>query len=140
MAREKARRVGRKTIAVIVAALVVTLLCAQWFRSVPTPVLHSALSTSIRLPGSPPSLPWPSSGSAEVSVEGAGNLGGVRSGQPAPAAGLAKVMTAYVVLQDHPLALGAAGPAIPVTTQTIAAAQAEAASQQSVVPVVVGET
>lgn len=140
MARERARRVGRKTVAVTIAALVLTLLSAQWFRSVPAPVFHSALSTSIRLPGTPPSLPWPSNGSAEVSVEGAGNLGGVRIGQPAPVAGLAKVMTAYVVLQDHPLALGAAGPAIPVTTQTIGAAQAEAATQQSVVPVVADET
>jgi D-alanyl-D-alanine carboxypeptidase (penicillin-binding protein 5/6) len=125
---------------VLVAVIVVTLLSAQWFRSVPTPVFHSALATSIRLPGTPPTLPWPSTGSAEVAVEGAGDLGGVRNGQPTPIAGLAKVMTAYVVLRDHPLALGAAGPAIPVTAPTIAAARADAATQQSVVPVASGET
>jgi D-alanyl-D-alanine carboxypeptidase (penicillin-binding protein 5/6) len=49
-------------------------------------------------------------------------------------------MTAYVVLEDHPLAPGAAGPAIRVTAATIAAAQAEVATQQSVVPVIAGET
>jgi D-alanyl-D-alanine carboxypeptidase (penicillin-binding protein 5/6) len=49
-------------------------------------------------------------------------------------------MTAYVVLRDHPLALGAAGPAIPVTAPTIAGDRAAAATQQSVVPVESGET
>jgi len=38
----------------------------------------------------------------------------VGSTQPTPITGLAKVMTAHVLLQDHPLAPGAAGPAIPV--------------------------
>ncbi len=49
-------------------------------------------------------------------------------------------MTAYVVLQDHPIAPGAAGAAIPVTAATITAAQIEAATQQAVVPVAAGET
>jgi len=140
MARERARSVGLRTVGAVVVVLVCVLAAFQWFRPIPSPVFRSALSTSVRLSGSLPSLPWPSTGSAALSVEGAGSLGSAGSTQPVPVAGLAKVMTAYVVLQDHPLASGAAGPAIPVTPATIAAAQAEAASQQSVVPVVAGES
>jgi D-alanyl-D-alanine carboxypeptidase (penicillin-binding protein 5/6) len=49
-------------------------------------------------------------------------------------------MTAYVVLRDHPLTGIASGPSIPVTPATISAAQADAASQDSFVPVAAGET
>ena len=140
MARERARRVGLRVAGVVVVVLVCVLAGVQWFRPIPSPVFRSAVSTSVRLSGSLPSLPWPSTGAAALAVEGAGSLGSAGSGQPVPVAGLAKVMTAYVVLRDHPLAPGAAGPAIAVTPATIAAAQAEAASSQSVVPVVAGES
>jgi D-alanyl-D-alanine carboxypeptidase (penicillin-binding protein 5/6) len=98
------------------------------------------VSTSVVLHGTLPPLPWPTNGAAALSVEGAGSLGSGGSTRPAPVAGLATVMTAYGVLKDHPLATGDAGPAIPVTAATIAAVQAEVASQESVVPVVAGET
>ncbi len=49
-------------------------------------------------------------------------------------------MTAYVVLRDHPLTSNGAGPAIPVSAPAIAAAQAEAIAQDSVVPVSAGES
>ena len=62
------------------------------------------------------------------------------STRPSPIPGLAEVMTAYVILLDHPLAPGASGPAIPVTAATIAAYQAGVATQEAVVPVAEGET
>jgi D-alanyl-D-alanine carboxypeptidase (penicillin-binding protein 5/6) len=49
-------------------------------------------------------------------------------------------MTAYVVLQDHPLAPGADGPAIPVTAATLATYQSDVATQQATVPVAAGES
>jgi len=140
IAKERAERAGRYVLGAVVVVLIGALLGLQWFRPVPSPVFRSTVSMSVRLPGSLPSLPWPTTGSAALSVEGAGSLGHVGSTRPAPIAGLAKVMTAYVVLQDHPLAPGADGAAIPVTAATIAAAQAEAATQEAVVPVVAGET
>ena len=54
--------------------------------------------------------------------------------------GLAEVMTAYVVLQDHPLAVGEGGEPVPVTTGAIDASQVEAAAGQPVVAVTAGET
>jgi D-alanyl-D-alanine carboxypeptidase (penicillin-binding protein 5/6) len=137
--RAKVARFGGYVIGIVVVVLVV-VAGVRWFRPIPAPVFRSAVSTSIRLPGTLPSLPWPVGGAAALSVDGAGSLGHTGSTRPAPIAGLAKVMTAYVVLEDHPLAPGASGPAIPVTAVTMAAAQTETASQQSVVPVTVGET
>jgi D-alanyl-D-alanine carboxypeptidase (penicillin-binding protein 5/6) len=120
--------------------LVAAFVGVQWFRPAPFPVFRSAVPMSVRLPGVPPSLPWPTAGAAALSVDGVASLGHVGSTQPAPIAGLAEVMTGYVVLQDHPLAPGAAGPDIPVTAATIAAYQMGVATQQAVVPVAAGET
>jgi D-alanyl-D-alanine carboxypeptidase (penicillin-binding protein 5/6) len=137
--RERVTRLGRYIVGAVLAVLV-ALAGVQWFRPVPSPVFRSALSTSVRLPGSPPSLPWSTTGSAALAVEGVGTLWHGGSTKPAPVAGLVKVMTAYVVLKDHSLARGVEGPAIPVTAATLAAAQADVATQQSVVPVTAGET
>ena len=133
---------ARHRLLIVAAVLVVLVVLAgvRWFGPVPAPSFDPAVSSSVRLPGTLPSLPWPTTGAAALGVEGAGSLGGVGSNHPAPIAGLAAVMTAYLVLRDHPLAAGADGPVIPVTTATSAAALGEAASQQSVVPVTAGET
>ena len=136
------RKVARHKLLIAGAVVValVALVGVRWFGPVPSPAFVPTVSTSVRLPGALPSLPWPTTGAAALSVEWAGRLGSVGSTQPAPVAGLATVMTAYIVLKDHPLATGAAGPAIPVTAATMAAAQAETASEESVVPVAAGET
>ena len=84
-------------------------------------------------------LPWPSNGEAAVTVEGIGSLGQVRASRPIPVAGLASVLTAYVVLRDHPLASGAAGPSIAVTPATVAAYQAGTGLGESEVVVAAGE-
>ncbi|MDX6206095.1 MAG: hypothetical protein QOF39_2152, partial [Frankiales bacterium] len=48
-------------------------------------------------------LTWPSSGTAALSADGRFAPGSPGSGDPVPIASVAKVMTAYVVLHDHPL-------------------------------------
>jgi D-alanyl-D-alanine carboxypeptidase (penicillin-binding protein 5/6) len=140
---ENAPRVRRYTVSAMVAVVVMTigvLVGVQWFGPLPSPVFRSAVARSVRLPGSPPSLPWPTTGSEALSMGGAGSLGHVGSTKPAPIASLTKVMTAYVVLRDHPVVPGAAGPAISVTAATVAAYQTGVATQQSVVRVAAGET
>lgn len=42
-------------------------------------------------------------------------------GRPVPIASLAKIMTGYLVLRDHPLPAGGSGPAITVTAADAAA-------------------
>ncbi|MGJ6967811.1 hypothetical protein ACSDR0_38460 [Streptosporangium sp. G11] len=63
----------------------------------------------------PPALPWPSTGQAAVETTGqAGGLGVHGERRPVPIASVTKVMTALVVLRDHPLGRNAAGPSIRV--------------------------
>ena len=63
------------------------------------------------------SLPWPSDGETALWAQGIGNLGTCGDQTPVPIASLAKVMTAYVILKDHPLADGQNGPDITVDQQ-----------------------
>ncbi len=138
---------GRSTTHVlrwVILAVVIVLVGAsagvQLSRRVPVPVFHSTVVTSIRWAGSAPALPWPAVGSAELTVPGAGILGQAGNTTPVPIASITKVMTAYVVLHDHPLSIGAAGPAIAVTAPTLAAYQTGLATDQSVVKVTAGES
>ena len=124
----------------IVIVVVLVLAGVQWFRPIPAPVLRPLVSTVVHVPGSPPLLPWPTTGSGALAVEGGGSLGHVGRTQPVPIASITKVLTAYVVLQDHPLAPGDNGPAIAVTSDTVTTYQEGAASQQSEVTVAPGET
>jgi D-alanyl-D-alanine carboxypeptidase (penicillin-binding protein 5/6) len=68
-----------------------------------------------------------------------GFLGTHGSGQPTPIASIAKVMTAYVVLHDHPLHGGASGPQITVAPGDVAIFNADRIGGQSVVTVQAGE-
>jgi D-alanyl-D-alanine carboxypeptidase (penicillin-binding protein 5/6) len=52
---------------------------------------------------------------AAVGLPGTGLLGAHGGSAPVPIASLAKIMTAYVVLRDHPLPAGGSGPVITVT-------------------------
>jgi D-alanyl-D-alanine carboxypeptidase (penicillin-binding protein 5/6) len=136
--RHERRR--RRVLAWLIAIVLIALLAgaiAQWVR--PLPATSLAIQ-DVRLPGTTPTFAWPSTGEAAAAVEGSGTLGQVRGSQPVPVAGLIDVLTAYVILSDHPLAQGADGPSIPVTSDTLTAYQNGQASQQSEVPVAAGES
>jgi len=60
IARERTARVERYVMALVVGVvvvLVVVLAGVQWFRPLPSPVFRSAVSTSLRLPGSDGGIP-----------------------------------------------------------------------------------
>ncbi|MFD0133312.1 D-alanyl-D-alanine carboxypeptidase family protein [Streptomyces sp. NPDC127159] len=83
-------------------------------------------------------LPWPHEGQASVLVEGLGDDGdlGTHGAQtPVPIASIAKVMTAYVILRDHPLRDGEPGPRVTVDES---AANESVSGVESSVPVVQG--
>ena len=50
----------------------------------------------------------------EMMVEGLGRLGGTNASRPAPIGSVAKVMTAYLVLKEYPLAGAEPGPTLTV--------------------------
>ncbi|MFI1186517.1 D-alanyl-D-alanine carboxypeptidase family protein [Streptomyces californicus] len=82
-------------------------------------------------------LPWPDEGQASVAVEGIGGLGTRGEQKPVPIASLTKVMTAYVILKEHPMRAGAPGAAV-VADQR--AADESYSSVETTAPVLAGRT
>lgn len=138
--RGDAGRVLARALLVVLALLVLVVAAgaAQLLRSVPKLSAHSTFPASQHVPGAL-SLPWPSSGQAAAAVEGVGVMGTSGSQTPVPIASLTKLMTAYVILHDHPLATGQGGPVITATAADAALFQTDASQQQSVAPIVAGE-
>lgn len=99
----------------------------------------SAATRHPAFPGRPHGLGWPAQGQAAAGVEGVGLIGSHGPAGPTPIASLAKVMTAYVVLHDHPLNGHASGPSITVHPSDVAVYRSDVASGQSVVAVRAGE-
>jgi serine-type D-Ala-D-Ala carboxypeptidase (penicillin-binding protein 5/6) len=88
--------------------------------------------------GAVPSTVWPASGQAAVQV-GTSQVHVGPNQHVAAIASVAKVMTAYVVLRDHPLELGHEGPTITLTEADVADTDRRALRDESVVPVAAGE-
>jgi len=128
-------RVGLALLLLIVAAGTFNYL-----RPIPAAVATPQLPASKVVPGTPPTLPWPSRGSAAVGAQGLGFIASSGNEQAIPAASVTKVMTALVVLKDKPLQKDQAGPTITMTEDDVRAYQVDLQSQQSVVKVEAGET
>ncbi|PCG81426.1 peptidase M15 [Streptomyces sp. WZ.A104] len=82
-------------------------------------------------------LPWPRDGQSSVAVEGIGSLGTRGEQRPVPIASVTKVMTAYVILKDHPIRAGAPGAAIAADER---AANESYSSVETTAPVLAGRT
>ncbi|GGY17606.1 D-alanyl-D-alanine carboxypeptidase [Streptomyces xanthochromogenes] len=111
-----ARTVGRriKIWGTLVALLAVVLVVVQALRPLPTPTLKLTAESTHTAAGGALSLPWPSEGQAVVDINGLGRMGTYGEMKPLPIGSVAKVMTTYLVLRDHPLKAGDKGPSIPV--------------------------
>lgn len=122
----------------LVVLLVVSVV-VQLQRPLPRIELRVTVPSSFRISGHVPSLPWPAQGEAVLDLQGVAGLGSSGGSAPMPLASVTKIMTALVVLTDHPLAPGAQGPTLTVTPADVVAYQSDLASDQSVVQVVAGE-
>jgi D-alanyl-D-alanine carboxypeptidase (penicillin-binding protein 5/6) len=85
-----------------------------------------------------PGTVWPAYGQAAVQL-GTPRIQVGPNEHAAPIASVAKVMTAYLVLRDHPLPSGADGPTITLTDADVADTDRRAGQDESVVPVAAGE-
>ncbi len=111
----------------------------QLLRPVPSMALKASVTTVRVLPGVAPRPDWPGRAEAAVGMAGTGLLGTHGGSAPVPIASLAKIMTAYVVLSDHPLSAAGSGPVITVTPADAAAYASDQRQGQSVVQVAAGE-
>jgi serine-type D-Ala-D-Ala carboxypeptidase (penicillin-binding protein 5/6) len=118
--------------------LVLAAAAFQYFRPLPVTAATAVVPTQERI-GTAAALPWPAQGEAALFVEGLGEVGSSGGRTPVPMASTAKLMTALLVLEDHPLALNQPGPTITVTRADVNTYVAERNQNESVLPVVVGE-
>ena len=120
--KKRRRRFRFRTIAVITGSVLMLgggAIVAVWrsggFGSPPPePDLKQVAPAYRDLAGS---LPWPDDGQTALWAQGVGDLGTCGDQTPVPIASVAKVMTAYVVLKDHPLTGGGPGPDVQVDQQ-----------------------
>ncbi|MFG2862219.1 serine hydrolase [Streptomyces sioyaensis] len=97
--------------------LAIVFVVAQAVRPLPAPKLTVGASTAFTFKGGKLAMPWPDQGQAAAEVVGVGSLGTSGKEKPVPTASVAKVMTAYVLLRDHPLKKGQKGQTITVDAQ-----------------------
>ncbi|MFE2283509.1 D-alanyl-D-alanine carboxypeptidase family protein [Streptomyces sp. NPDC059443] len=117
-ARTAARRV--RIWVPLLLLLAAVLAVVQALRPVPAAALVSGdAAASVTLDGRF-DVPWPEKGQAAVRVAGAGDVGTFGEQKPVPTASVAKVMTAYVILKNHPLKKDEAGPSIAVDDKAVA--------------------
>src|SRR5207248_6377030 len=85
-----------------------------------------------------PSTVWPADGQAAVQV-GQSQVHAGPNQHAAAIASIAKVMTAYLVLRDHPLRLGQDGPTITLTDADVVDTERRRRQRESVVSIAAGE-
>jgi D-alanyl-D-alanine carboxypeptidase (penicillin-binding protein 5/6) len=129
---------GKVVAAIVIVLAAIAYVVVQLVRPVP-PVEASGTTLQPRLPGAPAALSWPSQGQAAVGVEGSGLLAQHGAQHPTPLASVTKLMTAYLVLRDHPLAKTATGPNVTVTPTDVTTYEDDLAQGDSVVAVTAGE-
>ncbi|MEV3922339.1 D-alanyl-D-alanine carboxypeptidase family protein [Actinomadura coerulea] len=120
---EVEKRKGKRRWLVVVAAMLVLIagvVAGQLLRPPPDPTVRLTIASSHTFPGQAPALPWPGVGQAVLYVDGVGTMGSSGGAVPTPTASVAKVMTAYVYLNEHPLKSGEAGPVLTVSPQAAA--------------------
>ncbi|MFF8426479.1 D-alanyl-D-alanine carboxypeptidase [Streptomyces sp. NPDC016566] len=117
--------------------LAIVFAVVQAFRPLPQPTLALTAKDTYTFEGGKADIPWPSSGQAALDVQGIGTFGSSGAQKPVPIASVAKVMTAYLTLRDHPLKSGEDGPKIKIDK---AAEEQSDAGQESTVPVTAGDS
>jgi D-alanyl-D-alanine carboxypeptidase (penicillin-binding protein 5/6) len=134
------RRIGVAGVLVVIVAIAAALGYHLLPSSSSTAASPSGLATTEhRARGvSVAGAVWPKYGQAAVQI-GPSRIEAGPNQHAAPIASLAKVMTAYLVLHDHPLGVGEDGPTITLTDADVADTDRRRRQQESVVPIGVGE-
>jgi D-alanyl-D-alanine carboxypeptidase (penicillin-binding protein 5/6) len=140
---KRKRRFPLRAILIVLLALLILAGAAAVraaTEAAPPLTVRRVLPASVVLSGPAPKLAWPAGGAAAVEVEGLPPLGSSGPANPLPIASLAKIMTAFVVLQDRPIQPGQPGFTVTFSAADVADYKRRVAQQQSVVAVSAGET
>src|SRR6266576_3678536 len=126
--RIRIRRIRVATLLVVIA----TIAAALGYRFLPS---SSSTVTSSRALASVPSTVWPPYGQAAFVQSGQSQVHAGPNQHAAAIASVAKVMTAFIVLRDHPLRPGQDGPTITLTDVDVADTDRRRRQQESVVSI-----
>src|SRR5437764_13561064 len=140
--RIRIRKICVAGLLVVIAAIAAALgyqLLASWSSTVASPIdvlrteHHGALGEALS------STVWPAYGQAAFVQTGQSQVQAGPNQHAAAIASVAKVMTAYLVLRDHPLQSGEDGPAITLTDGDVADTDRRRRQHESVVSIAAGE-
>ncbi|WP_249926100.1 D-alanyl-D-alanine carboxypeptidase [Streptomyces aureocirculatus] len=123
----------------LVLLLVVVFAVAQAVRPLPEAKLTLTSASSYAFKGGKPSIPWPGKGQAAMDVDGIGSFGTAGEQKPVPIASIAKVMTTYLILRDHPIKKGGNGKTLTVDAQAQRHYEKGKPENESVVKVTEGQ-
>ncbi|MER5597555.1 D-alanyl-D-alanine carboxypeptidase, partial [Streptomyces sp. NPDC002265] len=98
----------------LVLLLVIVFAIVQAVRPLPAASLTLTAKDSYSFDGDKVDLPWPSEGQGWMDVNGIGSMDDFGKQTPVAIGSVAKAMTAYIVLKDHPMKPGEEGESIPV--------------------------
>ncbi|WP_406420378.1 D-alanyl-D-alanine carboxypeptidase [Streptomyces sp. NBC_00842] len=116
----------------LVLLLLVVFAIAQAVRPLPAPELQLTAKPTYTFEGGKPSLPWPSEGQGYMAATGLGTVDSFGEQKAVPIGSVAKAMTAYIVLKDHPLKKGENGPSITVDAKAEADGKLNAVNESTV--------
>ncbi|MGW3263786.1 D-alanyl-D-alanine carboxypeptidase [Streptomyces sp. NPDC001056] len=98
----------------LVILLVIVFAVVQTLRPLPSPALALTAKDTYTFGGGRVNLPWPDEGQGWMDGDGIGTMGNFGKQTPVAIGSVAKTMTAYIILRDHPLKPGQEGPKIKV--------------------------
>ncbi|MEH0444596.1 D-alanyl-D-alanine carboxypeptidase [Streptomyces sp. B21-102] len=98
----------------LVLLLVVVFAIVQAVRPLPATALTLTAKSSYTFEGGRTQLPWPNEGQGRIDADGVGTMGTFGKQTPVAIGSVAKTMTAYIILKDHPMKAGEEGPEIEV--------------------------
>jgi D-alanyl-D-alanine carboxypeptidase (penicillin-binding protein 5/6) len=141
--RRGQRRKGRwRLLAVLGLALVLALTGVAALRlHAPAPVaaVRTTMDSDVRVASAEVALPWAPTGQSAIAIPSVGVDQASGLEQPVPIASLTKMMTAYVVLRDHPLSLDQDGPSVTMTQADLDDFETDTVEDQANAQVAVGE-
>jgi len=131
----------RRRILVVVGILIVVLAFVGFRVSQPIPaaVVTAAQGKTVTIPPGTLTLPWAPMGQSAAVVPALGIEVTNGPQTSVPVASLTKMMTAYIILHDHPLSTGQNGPNITITQADVDYFNTDTVTDQANAQVTVGE-
>jgi serine-type D-Ala-D-Ala carboxypeptidase (penicillin-binding protein 5/6) len=141
--RNRRRRWGRRPLLAVLALVVVLVAAVVVVVRVAAPQPVAAVVATVRptakVSSAPVTLPWPASGQAAIAIPSLGVSEASGLEKSVPVASLTKMMTAYLILRDHPLRLGESGPQLTMTQTDVGYFDVDTVEDEANVQVTVGE-